>query len=228
MVSKFIKYKNKAIVLRKKGFTYGEIKKSLGVDIAKSTLREWFRDISLSDEARNRLEKVVDKKIRSAHKLALEAKKKKREKYLSEVKNRVKHLKHLLFDKDIAKIILAVLYLGEGSKGARRAFVFGNSDPKVIELYLSLLRKCYIIDESKFRCTLQCRADQNIPQLEKFWSKITGVPLSQFYKARIDPRTIGKKSRKSGYKGVCRIDYFSAEIYTEIEKIIEVVCSSGL
>ena len=57
----------------------------------------------------------------------------------------------------------------------------------------------------------------------KFWSKITNIPLSQFYKARIDSRTIGKKSKNLNYKGVCRIDYFSAEIAIELMQISKII-----
>ena len=116
-----------------------------------------------------------------------------------------------------------MLYLGEGAKNQRGSLMFGNSDPFIISLFLYLLRYCYNIDESKFRCTLQCRADQNSRKLEKFWFQITKIPLSQFYKARIDPRTIGKPSKKLEYKGVCRIDYFSAEIFTELTQIANIV-----
>ena len=93
----------------------------------------------------------------------------------------------------------------------------------VIQLFLNLLRYCYDIDETKFRCTLQCRADQDIKKLEKFWSQITRIPLSQFYKARIDPRTNGRPSRNLDYKGVCRIDYFSADIFMELKQIVAVI-----
>jgi hypothetical protein len=81
------------------------------------------------------------------------------------------------------------------------------------------LRYCYNIDESKFRCTIQCRADQDIQKLEKFWSEATNISLKQFYKARIDPRTIGKLSIKKEYKGVLRIDCFSAKILQELLEI---------
>ena len=88
---------------------------------------------------------------------------------------------------------------------------------------MRLLRYCYNLDESKFRCTLLCRADQNIKKLEEFWSQITKIPLSQFYKARIDPRTIGKPSKKLNYKGVCRIDYFSTDIFIEMTQIPKII-----
>ena len=130
----------------------------------------------------------------------------------------------MLKNKDIAKVVLSILYLCEGSKSLERGSVmFGNSDPFIINLFLYLLRRCYNIYERKFRCTLQGRADQDVKKLEKFWSKITNIPLSQFYKARIDSRTIGKKSKNLNYKGVCRIDYFSAEIAIELMQISKII-----
>lgn len=52
--------------------------------------------------------------------------------------------------------------------------------------------------------------------LEQFWSGITGIPLIQFYEARIDPRSIGKETLRKDYKAVCRVDYFSAAIYNDL------------
>ena len=89
--------------------------------------------------------------------------------------------------------------------------------------FLYLLRYCYDIDEKKLRCTVQSRADQNVGELEKFWSKITEIPPSQFYKTRIDSRTIGKKSKKLNYKGVCRIDYFSGDLFIELMQIPKII-----
>ncbi len=120
---------------------------------------------------------------------------------------------------EVAKLMLVMLYLGEGAKNKKGSLMLGNSDPAIVRLFLQLLRKCYKIDESKFRCTVQCRADQDINFLEKFWSNVTQIPSRQFYKARIDPRTIGKPTKKSDYKGVCVIDLFSAHIFNEIKII---------
>ena len=86
---------------------------------------------------------------------------------------------------------------------------------------MKLLRQCYDIDEKNFRCTLQCRADQDIIGLQEFWSKVTKIPLPQFYKSQIDPRTIGRPSKKFDYKRVCRIDYFSSYVYNELTIIIQ-------
>lgn len=163
--------------------------------------------------------------INKIRKIAIETNKKNHQKKLTEIINNNKKLLNYLNDYNVAKIILSIIYLCEGTKNFNSVCItLGNSDPLIIKLFLQLLRFCYKIDESKFRCTLQCRADQKIKELEKFWSKTTKIPLDQFYKARIDNRTIGKKTIKPNYKGVCRLEYFSAEIFWEFIKIGELLC----
>jgi hypothetical protein len=215
--------KEKVIKLRRKGKTYLEIQKILKVFIPKSTLSSWCQNVKLPKEYQDRIQKIVLNNAKKGREIALVVNRVKREKYLKSIIKRNKHLSTILKNKDTSKIALAMLYLGEGSKNQRGSLMFGNSDPFIISLFLHLLRYCYDINESKFRCTLQCRADQNIKKLEKFWFKITRIPLSQFYKARIDPRTIGKKSKKLDYKGVCRIDYFSADLFWELKQIIKTI-----
>jgi len=227
MKSRYRHLKQRIIILRKSGKTYTEIRKIIGVNIPKSTLSDWCSSISLSPKQRQRVEYLIQRGTNKGRAVALVVNKLKREKYIRTVRDRINHLSGKLKDRNTAKIALAMLYLGEGSKNQRGSLMFGNSDPLVIRLFLNLLRRCYDVDENKFRCTLQCKADQNIKRLEKFWSKITDIPLSQFYKARIDPRTIGKPSRKLDYKGVCRIDYFSGDVFMELKQIVNVI-SEGL
>jgi len=218
-----IEIRKKAIELRKKGKTYSEIQKTLGTRIPKSTLSYWCSKIELPKKHRDRIRELILKNAHDGRAVALIVNRIKREKYLKSVENRNKHLVKTLEDKDIAKIVLAMLYLGEGGKHQNGSLMLGNSDPFIIRLFLHSLRYCYSIDESKFRCTLMCRADQNTKRLEKFWSEVTNIPLSQFYRARQDARTIGKPTKKKDYKGVCKIDYFSADIYTELMMIPRII-----
>ena len=227
MYSQYYAFKSQAVALRKGGKTYGEIQKIIGKPIPKSTLSHWFHDILLTENQQKHINRRVFANIRRAQARAWVVNKEKRRGYIEKIRDRVNHLLNELRRKDSAKIALTMLYLGEGSKTQRGSLMFGNSDPSIIRLFLILLRYCYDIDENKFRCTLQCRADQKIKRLEKFWSSVTGIPPSQFYKARIDPRTAGKPSRKKDYKGVCRVDYFSADIYNELKIIIELLNSAN-
>lgn len=226
--SRYTGEKSKIISLRKEGKSYGEIRKILGIDIPQSTLSNWCATVSLPKDYRERVQRLIAKGGHKGRTTAWAVNAARRERYLREIEERNIGLGELLCDKKVAKIALAVLYLGEGGKNRRGSLVFGNSDPAIIDLFLRLFRHCYDTDESKFRCTLQCRADQNIKELEKFWAQVTKIPSSQFYKARIDPRTIGKPSKKMDYKGVCRIDYFSAEVFLELMQIPKILYNGPL
>ena len=208
----------KAKRLRLKGKTYIEINRELGLSIPKSTLSYWFRNLRLSPSAVERIAFVSSANLKRGRKTMLENKSRARGVRIKMLHERNQPL-YRLFSKDInvRKIVLAILYLAEGSKTKRSSIMFGNSSPSTVKLFVSLLRSCFVIEESKFRATVQCRADQNVAELQKFWSKITRIPAKQFYKAHIDKRSVGKPTKKPNYKGVCRIDYFSAAIDFELK-----------
>ncbi len=214
--------KLKAIELRKEGKSYSEICSILDVTIPKSTLATWFKGIPMTlfqkEEIREKNLVHLSNIRVSAHGVIAQ----KRKVYLTDLLVDNLHLSKLLQDKNVAKIALAMLYLGEGGK-AGSYISFGNSNPRVIDLYLKLLRKCYIIDDSKFRVTVQCRADQKIEYLIKFWYAVTNISKKQFYPTQIDPRTIGKPTQKVNYKGVCKIDYFSAYIFDDLIQAIKAI-----
>lgn len=210
--------------LRSRGRTYAEINAHLGSKIPKSTMHYWCRDIILDNTYYQRVRRINQVNLNKAREKAVAVNQAKRQAYLNSVLASNQYLVNVLKNKDTAKIALAMLYSGEGGKSWQKASLdLGNSDPSVIKLYLRLLRYCYIIDESKFRCAVQCRADQNTDNLQRFWIRITGIPNRQFYRARIDKRTIGKSTRKPDYKGVCRIDYFSARLFTDIMQTIKII-----
>lgn len=221
MKSKFFAFKSKVISLRKSGRTYGEIRKEIGQIIPKSTMSEWCRGVYLNSEQRRTIDERIKENCQKGREVACMVNARRRQEYLNSIVNRNKYLIKIFRNKDVAKIALSMLYLGEGYK--KNALRFGNSDSFTISLFLNLLRKCYKIDENKLRCTILCRADQNINKLEMFWQNITNIPSCQFYKTRIDPRTIGKPSKKLDYNGVCVIDYFSTDIFWDLIKIPKVI-----
>lgn len=226
MKSKYFSRKSEVIMLRKSGKTYGEIIKIIGKSIPKSTLSDWCRDIYLTNGQKDKIDKLILENSKKGLAVAWIISKKRREDYLKLIFNKNKDLPLLLKNKKIAKITLATLYMCEGTKGNRGSLILGNSSPDIIRLFLNLLRFCYTIDESKFRCTVQCRADQKTELLEKFWSKVTKIPPSQFYKPQIDSRTIGKPTKKLNYMGVCRIDYFSGKLFAELIEISNILYQS--
>lgn len=215
------KLKEEVRILRVRGLTYTEIKESLRVDIPKATMATWCKGIRLTDDQRERIDKMGKDRLERLRPKALAANRLKREKYLNSVRLRVVDLPRELDHIKTAKITLAMLHLGEGGKSQGGSLMFGNSDPFVIKLFLKLLRQCYDVREDRLRCKVQMRTDMNGIELEKYWSQVTNIPASRFYKTWIDKRTIGKPSKKKNYKGVCRLEYFSADVYNELTLLNE-------
>ena len=215
MISKVIK--NSVIKLRLQGFTYSDINRKLNTNITKSTFSNWFKNLTLSDISKRKLSNNIATKLKRAQIKARLSNKNKRDKYLEAL--RIKNIPLLkIIDVSVMKMLLSILYLAEGAKNKSSAgLVLGSSDPNIIRFYLYLLYKCFDIDKLKFRLRIQCRSDQNIKKLEKYWSKTTKIKLEQFYPTYVDKRTIGKKTKHLKYKGVCVVHYFKTAIQLELE-----------
>jgi len=217
------KIKDRALELRRKGLTYTEINRLLGTKIPKGTLSGWCKKICLSKESKEILRKKIANHLVTSRAIAHEALRKRRVTYLAALDDKNLELISSFIDPRTAKLVLHALFLGEGFKKKSGNLAFGNSDQFIIRLYLKLLRQTYKIKESKLRLTVQCRADQNIKALEEFWCNVTKIPKSQLYKAQIDPRTIGKRTKNTEYKGVCKIDYMVANVYNDMNSLTRVI-----
>jgi hypothetical protein len=217
------KYKIRAIKLRKSGNTYSDINKKLNTSISKPTFSKWFENIDLTLEEQQKLQKNIEQKLLKARKKSISIRNFRKKQYFQSLINK----NNLLLggiNKEIQKIILSILYLGEGAKSkTSQNFSLGNSNPDIIKFYIQLLKACFIIDESKFRIRIQCRADQNIKNIESFWLKTTGIQKSQMYPTYTDKRTLGIKTKKPNYKGVCVVTYFNRSIQYELELLAESV-----
>lgn len=208
--------------LRRKGKTYGEIRTTLKRNFPKSTLSEWCRNTSLPSRYIKRIARLNTENLSRGRIIALEINRIKREELLRKIRINNLTLSKKIHYPEVAKIALAMLCLGEASR-TRGSFSLGSSDPRIITLFLELLKKCFDFDLEKVRCTVQCRADQDIASLEKFWIGITKIPKKLFYKANIDPRTIGKPTKNKEYKGVLRVDYFDTRVQLELEILANLI-----
>lgn len=206
--------KSKAVALRRKGYSYLEI--STLINVPRSTIVGWCAGVRISSAGRSRLDSVIEQQRDRARENSVRASRERKESRKRTALQSASSFGPYLTSISEKRAVLGALYLAEGTKGERGALTFGNSDPEIIRLFLSLLRECFVLDETKFRCTLQARDGQDIAGLEKFWSKTTGIPLTKFYNARIDPRSGGKLTRRPEYKGVCRIDYLSTSLLYEV------------
>lgn len=201
--------KQKAIVLRKRGYSLKEISQKL--NISKGTASVWLRDIKLSEKAIARLSTVVTAgQMKSASN-----KKEQTARLLGNYYNEVyDFLKTVEIGSDFRKISCSLIYWCEGGKSDNRMVQFTNSDPKLIAGFLSLLRKSYCLDEKKFRACIHLH-EYHEPKMQlDFWSDITGIPTSQFIKPYLKSNT-GKRIRDN-YQGCLQIRYYDANIARQV------------
>lgn len=216
--------------LRSTGKTYGEIRKFLGKRIPKSTLSYLCRGVTLPKSYDKKIKALNHRNLNKGRLIALEINKIKREEKLNKIRKKNQSVTKSIFIKDTAKIALSMLCLGEASKyrSQSRRFSLGNSDPRIIILFLKLLKYCFSFNLEKVRCTVQCRADQDTEELENYWRNITRIPKRLFYKPLIDPRTKGKPTIKKEYKGVLRVDYFDTHVQLELENLADLLYNEVL
>lgn len=209
--------------LRSKGKTFTEIRKSLNLSMPKSTLSNWCQGVTLPNWYAARIKKLNSESLKKAQTIAWASVRRKRELFLNEVRREaIKVIRK--FNLENLKIVLAMLYLGEGAKWkSHSGLMLGSSDPQIILLYISLLKKCYGIKRNQLKCRISYRADQNIAELENYWSVIAGIPKDNFYKTKPDPRTIGKKTERTDYRGVCVISCAGSHIQLELEEIVKLL-----
>lgn len=214
-----------AIKLRSEGQTYTEIRHALNFKIPKGTFHSWFKNIVLPKDYYSKIAKLNRDHLKQARLIAAEVNKVKRQEFLSNLDKINLTIAGSIHDPKTAKIALAMLCLGEASKYKSKttAFSLGNSDPRIIIIFISLLKFCFDFKLEKVRCTVQCRADQDVESLEKYWMGVTKIPKTLFYKAQIDPRTIGKPTKNKDYKGVLRINYLDTKVQLELESLSELI-----
>ena len=121
-----------------------------------------------------------------------------------------------------------MLYACEGTKlrkdkrGENRyiySIELTNSNPEIVSLFVKFLKEVMIIDFSRSRGQLFIYPDHNQAQLISFWSKISGIPNSQFQKV------IVLRQKNFKYKpnpnGTFKIRYSNKVDFLRLQEIIK-------
>ncbi len=198
------KLKEKAIKLRKKGFSYSEILKE--VLVAKSTLSLWLRSVGLAKRQKQRL---TEKRLKAILK---GARKKRNYRVLvtKQIKREAKKEIGRLSKRELWLMGIA-LYWAEGAKqrpNDTSAGVFlGNSDPEIIKIFLKWLCEIVKIDPGDIEIRLHIHETGDELKAKRYWSKITGIPVSKFAKTIFKKHNIktNRKFDNSKYYGLLRV-----------------------
>ena len=123
-------------------------------------------------------------------------------------------------DNNRAKLCAGIMYGCEGSKyPSSNGVAFTNSDSNLVAAFISLMRKAFRLDETKWRVHLLIHSNQNYSQMVSYWSRLLKVQKSQFIKPTITV-PLGKKHRNE-YKGTCSLRYNSCVLQLKLIGIFE-------
>lgn len=198
------------------------------VPVAKSTLSLWLRSVGLSQRQRQRLTR---KKLKAAR-------------YGAQIrKERRIAITRALREQSVAEIekvtgrelwlMGLMLYWAEGSKekdyNVSQGMIFSNSDPSMIKLWIKWSRECLKVslDRIAFEIYIHDSYQNRISSVKKYWSTVTGFPLSKFgkiYLKRDNPGT-KRKNRGPAYQGLLRVRIRkSTNLNRKIAGWIEGIC----
>jgi hypothetical protein len=177
---------NRARDLRAQGWTYKEICEELGV--SRSSVSLWVRDVAFDrSEWQARAEanwhngNFGPQRRPHSQKAAKEAE-------IARLQEEGRQRIGRLTEKEFLVAGVA-LYAGEGSKTGTEVR-FANSDPRMLLLFLTWLRRFYEIDETRLRLRLYLHDGLDLAAAVDFWSSLLGIPPEQMtepYRAVPDP-----------------------------------------
>ncbi|MFP5224013.1 MAG: helix-turn-helix domain-containing protein [Actinomycetota bacterium] len=177
--------RSQAIRLRQLGFSYSEISRHL--DVNRSTLSGWVRNLELSSDARERLRRKAypgtsrpEVRARHAHRRAqIRA-------------DAEEQLAALIHDPLFPAGLLA--YWSEGSKTCNDVR-FSNSDPSLIRLFLAWSDRYLQRPASQVRCTLHLHFGQDPDEERRWWHDETGISEDDFLRPFVKPPGTGHRKR---------------------------------
>ena len=206
--------KEKATKIRKSGISINKIAADFG--LSKSTVSLWMRDVVISDSAKRKLAQSsedgrADGRLRMAAQRKIQAQADRAESI--EILNSSFDAN----DRNSWRLVGSMLYWCEGTKARDGILTFVNSDPAMIKTYLRAIRKGYDLNELKFRAIIHLHEYHDPREQLLFWSSVTGIPTTQFYRPYIKPHT--GRQKRSGYPGCISIRYADAGLARKVKSL---------
>ena len=200
--------KEKAKLLRKKGYSYRKISQIVG--LSKDTVSRCCRDIILTDSQINKLD--VNRRKGQTLASIKGAKTNQFKRINSEERLMQKGMVEIGKMSDRDKFIAGVmLYQAEGSK-TNSSVEFTNSDPQTVKFMVGWLEQFCQIARNKLKCSLWLHDNLDEMLAIDYWVKYLHVSKSQFYKTYFAKNKINSlKIRKNIHQyGIIKIRFYNA------------------
>lgn len=197
--------KEKALALRREGYSYSHIKNELGV--SKSTLSGWLRDMPLSDTQIRMLRAESPVRIERFQNTMRRKKQAKLDDSYSSIAARIG---------DISSRELSIsgffLYWAEGTKTRNGAIEMTNTNPYMLRYFLKWL-ELFAIQKHKIRVHLHLYSDMDVQKQIQFWSNILDISPAQFNKPYIKSNTAASITYSNSFgQGTCSLSVSDASL----------------
>jgi hypothetical protein len=181
--------------LRRVGMSYGEIMDYL--EVKKSTLATWCRDIELTAEQKRAIE------LRTGSRAGIPVDTQWRRRLeIEDIRARARREASILIH-DPFWIAGVVLYWGEGAKTCRR-LQLAHSEAEALRMFASWTRRFHDPDAA-FRGALNLHANNDEPAAREYWANELGLdPMTGFTKTFIKPDGTGHRKNHLRF-GVCSL-----------------------
>lgn len=186
-----LKDREKALRLRKEGKSYSQIKKMLSV--SKGALSNWLGDYPLPLDRIRELRDWNEQRIERFRQTT----RRKREDRLRKIYNEEK-VRLLPLTKKELLIAGLCLYWGEGTKHTMNSLILVNTNPIMIRFFIRWL-KSLGVPKSKLSIGLHLYKDMDPAKETAYWSKILGIPVSQFSPPYIKDNLSKRINHKGGF-----------------------------
>lgn len=187
--------------LRNKGLSYKEIRQKIPFSISKGTVSKWCKDIELTSEQKDRLDKLFRDGSYRGRLLGSKTNQIRREKEVREIKEKSSSEIFSLTRNEF-KLSGLMLYWAEGNKTHRVGI--SNSDPELIRFMMRWLREVCDVPERRFKAYLNIHSGQDESQIKKFWLNIINLPISQIGKSYIKKEGTGHR-KNILYNGTIKV-----------------------
>ncbi len=162
--------------LRAEAWTLQDIASELGV--SKSSVSLWVRDVEFVPNPVRRGSRIGATNLLHLAKLA------EIDRYDGAGVDEVAQLS----DREVL-LVGTALYIGEGFKRDGKVGM-ANTDPNVLRFFVTWLRRCFEIDETRLRVRMYLHQGLDLEASEQFWSELLEIPRAQFrraYRPAADP-----------------------------------------
>ncbi len=214
--------REKARELRREGKSMNQIIKETG--FSKASVSFWTRDIILTPEQRKKIsergrsvESIERRRLSRLFNIS-----QKRRKIIDAAKKDFSHLSL----RDL-KLIGTMIYWGEGGKTGHWSVRVANSEPLIIKVMMRFFREVCNVPENKFHAYIHTFENADVEETEKYWSKISGIPRSHFYKTYLKPGKASLQKRKTLPHGTLDVYVHDTKLFLTIkgwmERISELV-----